>query len=304
MEQSYFSQSWYRVAQLHLRLRAHVRIHRTIFRGQLWYVMQDRTSGRFHRFAPETYFVISLMNGERSMQEVWDIACDNLSEKVMAQDEVVNLLGQLHAADVLFGDVPPDIEEIADRGRKSRNRKLMMSFMNPLAIRLNLIDPNEFLNATYPLVRPLLSWFGAMFYVAFVAYATVLAGMNWDALTENVTDRVLSTENIVLLLLSYPAIKALHELGHAYAIKRWGGDVHEIGIMMLVFMPVPYVDASDSAAFTGKWQRALVGAAGILVEVFLACLALIVWLNAGDGLVRAFAFNVMLIGGVSTLFQW
>ncbi|MDN3720461.1 hypothetical protein QW131_17520 [Roseibium salinum] len=51
------------------------------FRGQLWYVMQDRTSGRFHRFAPETYFVISLMNGERSMQEVWDIACDNLSEK-------------------------------------------------------------------------------------------------------------------------------------------------------------------------------------------------------------------------------
>jgi putative peptide zinc metalloprotease protein len=178
----------------------------------------------------------------------------------------------------------------------------MMSFMNPLAIRFNLIDPNEFLNATYPLIRPLFSWVGALLYLAFVAYATVLAGMNWDALTENVTDRVLSAENIILMVLCYPAIKALHELGHAYAVKRWGGDVHEIGIMMLVFMPVPYVDASDSAAFPGKWQRALVGAAGILVEVFLASLALIVWLNADDGFVRAFAFNVMLIGGVSTLF--
>ena len=67
MERSYFSSSWYRVAQLKLKLRGHVRIHRTVFRGQLWYVLQDRTSGRFHRFTPETYFIISLMDGERTM---------------------------------------------------------------------------------------------------------------------------------------------------------------------------------------------------------------------------------------------
>ena len=97
-------------------------------------------------------------------------------------------------------------------------------------------------------------------------------------------------------------MKALHELGHSYAVKRWGGEVHEIGIMFLVFMPVPYVDASESAGFQSKWQRAFVGAAGILVEIFLASLALFIWLNAEEGLVRAFAFNVMLIGGVSTLF--
>ncbi|TIU61767.1 MAG: hypothetical protein E5W30_07655, partial [Mesorhizobium sp.] len=63
------------------------------------------------------------------------------------------------------------------------------------------------------------------------------------------TDRVLSAENIVLILIAYPFIKALHELGHAYAVKRWGGEVHEIGVMLLVFMPVPYVDASESLAF-------------------------------------------------------
>ncbi|RVB26415.1 PqqD family protein, partial [Mesorhizobium sp. M7A.F.Ca.CA.004.05.1.1] len=115
MDGSYFSSSWYRVAQLKPRLRSQVSIHRTIFRNQVWYVMQDRTSGRFHRFTPEAYFIISLMTGRRTMQDVWDNACEHLDEKVITQDAVIRLLGQLHAADVLFGDIPPDIEEIADR---------------------------------------------------------------------------------------------------------------------------------------------------------------------------------------------
>jgi putative peptide zinc metalloprotease protein len=300
-EQSYLSPLWYRLANLRPRLRRHACIHRNIFRGQLWYVLQDRASGRFHRFTPETYFLISLMDGERSMQEVWDIASEKLQEKVLTQDEVIQLLGQLHAADVLYGDVPPDIEELSDRGSRQRNRKLLMSFMNPLALRLRVLDPNDFLDATFPLIRPLLSWFGAILFAAVVGYGSTLAAFHWSALTENVADRVLSAENIVLLLLAYPLIKAVHELGHAYAVKRWGGDVHEIGIMLLVFMPVPYVEASDSMAFQSKWQRAFVGSAGILVEILLAAIAVIVWVNAEEGLARAFAFNVMLIGGVSTL---
>ena len=61
-------------------------------------------------------------------------------------------------------------------------------------------------------------------------------------------------------------VKSLHELGHAYATKVWGGEVHEVGVMLLVFIPVPYVDASASAAFRQKRRRIVVGAAGILVE--------------------------------------
>lgn len=301
MEQTYFSPSWYRVSGLKLRLRSYARIHRSSFRGQVWYILQDRTSGRFHRFAPETYLVISLMDGERTMEQVWDLACNQLKDKVLTQDEFIQLLGQLHSADVLSGDVPPDIEELSTRGTRQRNRKLLMKFINPLAIRFGLLDPDEFLAATMPLVRPLFSLFGALLFVAVLGYAAMLAAMNWGELTENVTDNALAAGNIALLLMAYPIIKALHELGHAYAIKRWGGEVHEIGIMLLVFMPVPYVDASDSLAFQNKWQRALVGGAGILVEMLLASIALIVWVNAEEGLVRAFAFNVMLIGGVSTL---
>ncbi len=241
-----------------------------------------------------------MLDGSRTVQQVWDTTCEQLDDETLTQDEVIRLLGQLHTADVLLGDIPPDIEELSDRGAHQRNKMMLMSFMNPLAVRMPILDPDDFISATMPLVRPFISWFGALIWLAVVGYGGFLALAHWEELTKNVMDRVLTAENLGLLMLCYVGVKAVHELGHAYVVKHWGGDVHEIGVMFLVFMPVPYVDASDSMRFQSKWQRALVGAAGIIVEAFLAAVAMIVWLNAEDGLVRAFAFNVMLIGGVST----
>lgn len=301
MSETLQSPSWYKVAHLRPRLRAHVRIQRQIFRGQLWYVLEDRMSGRFHRFSPTSYLVISLMDGHRSVQEVWDLACSQLDEDVVTQDDIVRLMTQLHQADVLHTDILPDMDTVSNRARKTQMRKRLMSFINPMAIRLPLVDPNEFLDATLPLARPFLSWFGALVFLGIVGYAISLAGIHWNELTNDVTDRVLASESLLFLLLTYPFVKAIHELGHGYAVKRWGGEVHEMGIMFLVFMPVPYVDASAASAFREKWRRVFVGAAGVIVEIFLAALAMIVWVNAEDALVRAFAFNVMFIGGVSTL---
>jgi len=71
---------------------------------------------------------------------------------------------------------------------------------------------------------------------------------------------------------------------------------------MLVFVPVPYVDASAMAVISSKALRVMVSASGMMVETFLAAMALLVWINVEPGLVRLIAFNVMLVGGVSTLY--
>lgn len=299
---SWTSASWYRVSGFRPRLRSHAGIHRHVYRGTLWFVLQDRASGRFHRFTPEAYRIIAMMDGTRTLDEIWELAVTQLDIDAVTQDELVRLVGQLYSADVLSGDVPSDIIEISERGRRSARQKIVRSLLNPLALRVPVFDPDDFLSATMAVARPLFSWAGWIIFFGVVIYGLVLAAIHWGPLTENVVDRVLARENLLLLLIAYPAVKALHELGHAYTIKRWGGSVHEIGIMFLVFMPVPYVDASDSIAFASKWRRTLVGAAGILVEIFLAAVAMIVWAGAEEGLVRALAFNVMLIGGVSTLF--
>ena len=101
--------------------------------------------------------------------------------------------------------------------------------------------------------------------------------------------------------LLFPVIKLLHEFGHAFAVKAYGGEVHEMGVMILVLTPVPYVDASSAWAFRSKWQRVLVGGAGMVVEVFIASFALFLWLNLEPGILRSLCYNTILIAGISTV---
>jgi putative peptide zinc metalloprotease protein len=301
MAESLFSPSWYRVASLTPRLRGHARIYRHEYRGEVWYVLQDHAKGRYYRFNPATYQIVGLMNGERTVQQVWEKAAERLGDEGLTQQEVVQLLAQLHSADVLLCNVPPDTAELLERSKKVERAKWVQRIRSPLALRLPLLDPDKFLTRTVGLVRPLLSVFGAIVWLAVVGTGVVLAGLNWPELTRNIVDRVLSIENGLVMLAVYPFVKILHELGHGYAVKAWGGECHEMGIIFLVFVPVPYVDASAASEFRAKYRRVVVGSAGILVELFLASLALLVWIAAEPGVLRSFAYNVMLIGSVSTV---
>src|SRR5262249_35067705 len=131
--------------------------------------------------------------------------------------------------------------------------------------------------------------------------ALFLVWPHWPELTNNLSDRVLAVDNLLVLYLAFPVIKMLHELGHATATKAGGGEVHDLGIMVLVLLPVPDGGAAASAVFKAKYRRAMVGAAGIAVELFIAALAFYLWLLVEPGLLRATLFNVMLIASVSTV---
>lgn len=301
MSSTFFSQYWYRVAQLRLRLRSHTQIHRHRFRGRVWHVLQDHQSGRFHRLSPAAHLLVCLLNGRRSVNEAWELVGKELGDDQPSQDETIRLLSQLHQADLLRGDLPPDLDELARRSDRGQRRKLLQQIRNPLAIRIPAVDPERLLQATSWLVAPVFTRAGLLIWLLLIGWGLVLAVDHWPELTHNVVDRVLSANNLLQLLLLYPLIKLVHEFGHAYAVKRWGGEVHEIGIMLLVLMPVPYVDASTSTAFRSRWQRATVAGAGIMTEMLIAALAMMLWVQVEEGLVRALAFNTMLIAGVSTL---
>lgn len=301
MAQSLFSPSWYRVADLRPRLRGHAQVHRQTFRGKLWYVLQDHQTGRFHRLSPAANLMLCLMDGRRTLAEIWERVAKRAGDEPPTQDETIRLLAQLHNADLLQGEIPPDIAEVAERSHDHARRSLVQRLRNPLALRLPLFDPDRLLDGIAPLGRALFSAWGLAGWLALVAGALVLAALHWRELTGDGLDRLLTAQNLALAFCIYPVVKALHELGHALATKVWGGEVHEVGVMLLVLVPAPYIDATAAAAFPEKWRRAVVGGAGILVELALAALATIVWVNAEPGLVRAVAFNVIVIGSVSTL---
>ena len=119
MNTSLFSSSWYRVADLKPRLRTHTAIHRQVFRGKTWYVLQDHQTGRFHRLSPIANLMLCLMDGRRTMRDIWEAAGRKAKDDPPTQDETIHLLAQLHSSDLLQGEVPPDFEEMAERSEKA-----------------------------------------------------------------------------------------------------------------------------------------------------------------------------------------
>jgi putative peptide zinc metalloprotease protein len=296
-----FSTLWYRVKDLTPRLRPHVRVDRQLYRGEVWYVLHDASRASFHRFTPIANLVIGWMDGRRSVDDIWQLACDELGDDAPTQDEVIGLLGQLHAADALQSDVPPDVLELFERGERSERQQRVGRVLSPLAIRISLFDPERLLTRSVQWVRPLFSWLGLTLWLAVVLPALGLAVMHWDGLTDNLLDSIFTPLNLVLIWCMFPLIKALHEAGHGYAAKVFGGEVHDMGVMFLVFTPVPYVDASAAWSFDSKYRRALVGLGGMLAEFFVAALACYVWVWAEPGAVRAVAHNILVISGVTTI---
>jgi len=301
MVQSLYSPSWYRVAGLKPRLRSHVEIHRHKYRGEIWYVLQDHATGRFQRFTPAAYFLIGLMDGQRPVQNIWEAGRARLGDDAPTQEEMIRLLGQLHAVDVMQCDVSPDTAEMLKRFDKRQSRKWFQNVRNPMAMRFSLLDPERFLVRFRSLASPFFGWFGALLWLAVVGTGIFLAGVHWSELTENITDRVLAPQNLVLLWLTFPFLKAFHEFGHAFAVKVFGGEVHEMGIMFLVLTPIPYVDASAATAFRAKGERLVVGGAGMAVELFIAAIALFLWIHVQPGPMRGVLYNVIFIAGVSSL---
>lgn len=301
MADEFFSQSWHRVARLRPRLRAHSQVHRHRYRGESWYVLEDRSSGRVHRFTPAAWFVLGMMDGDRTLDEIWRLSVDRLGDDAPTQDELIQLVAQLHGVDMIQAEVAPDAAELLERfGRLERGRR-MSGLRNPLAIRIPLWDPNAFLDRTIAFVRPLCGPLGLVVWLMLVVPASLLVAQHWDGLTSNFGDRVLSAGNLLVLILVFPLVKLLHELGHAWLTKSRGGEVHEMGVMLLVFMPLPYVDSSSANGFRSKWSRALVGSGGMLVETAIASLAVFGWVLVEPGLARAILFNVIVIAGVSTI---
>lgn len=298
---SLFSASWYRTAELVPRLRTQARIFRHVYRGEVWRVVQDQSSGKFLRLNAQAYRILTLMDGRRNLEQIWQLACETMGDDVPGQDEILQLMTQLHNAGVLVTGQVPDLDELQQRTRESRRTRIKQYLSNPLALRIPLVDPDRLLGKMVGWVphwmRPVILALWALL----IAFGGWLAFVHWEGLTADVGQLVFTPEYVLTLLLVFPIVKAIHELGHGIAIKMFGGQCHEMGVMLLVMMPVPYVDASHATGFISKYQRMIVGAAGMMIELALAAVALWVWTWTEPGLLRVFLHDVVILAGVTTI---
>ena len=295
-----FSESWHRVAGARLALLPTVAVNKQRFRGQDWYVLRDTYTQRFFRVTPQGYAFLSRLAPQRTVEQVWESCLRDMPAQAPGQEEVIQLLAQMHQSNLLYHDTPSDSLTIFTRYREHKQREFQGKVLGFLSIRIPLWDPNRWLDGQRGLSHALVSWPAALVMAALLLWGGATALAQSDRLWSQ-TEGLFVFDNLVLLYACMAVMKALHELGHAHVVKRFGGEVHTFGIMLLLGLPLPYVDATGSWSFRDRHARALVGAAGIIVELVLAAIGALVWAATGPGLVNSLAFNVMVIGSVSSL---
>ncbi|MCY2965874.1 MAG: hypothetical protein NT069_19970, partial [Planctomycetota bacterium] len=188
------------------------------------------------------------------------------------------------------------------RGRE-RRAEFWRTVVNPMAIRLRGIDPDQALRALQPVTRWL--WHPATLAVGCVWVFVTLgfALLHADTIVRRAgeTEPYLSGAGMLLLPLSLGMTKVLHELGHGLACKRLGAECHELGIRFLVFTPCLYCDVSDAWMLPGKWQRIAVSVAGVWVDLLLATLAGWLWWFSQPGLFQALCGSVVVVCSFATI---
>ena len=296
-----FSEHWYRVKDLKPRLAFDVDVCRHVYRDTPCYVMHRRSTGAYYRLDGRSFELVGNLDGSRTVGDIWNQAIATQGDDAPAQSTFMNLLAELHDAQLLSVDRKLNAEQLFARADEQSRKNVVQRYVNPLYMRFALLDPDRLLSRLQPLARVTFSRLALLGWLALLATALFVLIPEWSTLQHELAGfELISPAHALLFFLVYPLLKLAHEMGHGLALKRYGGEVHEMGIALMVLLPIPYVDASSAAVLVNKRQRMLVGAAGMILELGVAAIATLVW-TVSSGPVHELALMLMLIGGLSTV---
>ena len=169
-----------------------------------------------------------------------------------------------------------------------------------LYIKKSLIDPDRLLGRMDRYFRWMYTrTYVVAFCVGAVATLLMLAG-HWTELALHGAN-FFTLQNLALTWVVFIFVKTIHEFGHGLTCKHYGGEVHEMGALLIMFTPFLYCNVSDSWLLPDKRRRIMVTAAGIFIEMTLAMVASWVWLATAPGLLHQITFNIMFTCSVTTL---
>jgi putative peptide zinc metalloprotease protein len=285
------------------RLRPHVQITRQHYRGQRWHVLHDPATNQFFRLGPVAYEYVQLLDGRRSVEDVWQISLTRHGDEAPTQGEVIQLVSQLYNSNLLTVDATPDIEQLLGRGRERLKKSVQQQAIGLMYFKIKILNPDRILSWIEPILRPLLNRWGLIAWAALVISAIVSLIPHAEALRTGV-ESTFAPSNWGWIAAVFVVTKLIHETGHGVICKRFGGQVPEFGFMLLVMMPAPFVDASASWAFDNKWRRVAVAAGGMIFELTVAAIAAFVWIatkSGGSPLLHQLAYNAMFTAGISTV---
>jgi len=288
------------------QLRADLVIVEQTFQGEQSYVVKDPAAQKYFRFKPLEAFVLQHFTGDATATEIAaQLAAAGVT---VSAATVTGFARRLAHMDLFERSVAEKSVMQLERLRTERRRRLKGRAYEGsiLRMRWSVGNPDAILDAWLPRLRFLFTpTFLALSTALFLVYGVILA-THWTAISHGLgtllDPRTLTVTKIVVMWATIMAIIAIHELGHAFTCKYFGGQVAEIGAMLLYFQPAFFCNVNDAWTFPELRKRLWVTAAGSWIQLIIAALAAIAWLVLDPGsLLADAALTAVVIGGVMTV---
>ena len=272
------------------------------YRGEQTYIVKDPTTHKYFRFRPVEAMVMQSLDG-RSVEET--SAALTAQGLKIGPAALEKFAGKLKAMGLCERSLEERSIMLMERLRADRRQRLKPPIFkgNILRIRWSVGDPDELLNRWVPRFGFLFTRAGVIAAGVMFAIYFVILGVKWPEYVQSL-HRLFGFDlgTVVLMYVAFLFVAAIHELGHGFACKHFGGQVHEIGAMLLYFDLAFFCNVNDAWGFPERRARLWVTAAGSWIQLILASVAGIVWWAMPPGsLLSDFAMATFVVAGILTV---
>lgn len=263
-------------------------------------VIEDPVRSKFFQVGVVEYRLMASLDGRKTIREiVTELAASADDTDAMLDDERgIKICQWLVQNNLVFGD-DVDSSKRLDTQAKMRQRAKMMGLVNPISCKFRIFNPNRVLTSIQPYAQWAFSGWVLVIWLLTGCYALATLFSNWDKLS-GASAGIFSGSSWIWLLLIWVGLKVVHEAAHGIACRRFGGEVPEAGVLLLLFTPMAYVNVTSMWRFANRWHRIVVAAAGMYVELFISFVSIIIW-QRYPGVVGDIAFDVFIMSSVTTI---
>jgi len=280
------------------RLREDLRFSQRQSKHGPFYVIEDETNSKFYRVGLSEYTFLSLLDGDTTVQSAVAATAAELGIEAFTEAEAAAVCKWL--VDSQLAEKKRNDETRWKAAQLQKKLADRMQWINPVMLKLPLGNPDRVVTTLTAITGWMVNFYVGILVLGIVLLAVMFGLANSDSLYAR-NSTVLSPDNWLWLGFAWIVLRVVHESAHSVVCKHYGGRVREWGLLLIMFIPLPYVDVTTAWRFPQRSARILTSAAGMIAELFLAAIATLVWCQTESAIVRQHALNVMLAGSFTTL---
>jgi len=287
---------------LPLRVRRDIQIEQQTYGGEIFYVAKDPLTLRYYRMKELEHFIFTLLDGTK---EVKDLQADvevKFNGLKVSEAQIKEFILMLRNFNFLETFGPHSDTLLYQRVSLKKWAKIKQTVMSFFFIKISLVDPDRFLNRVYPYLKFFCTKTFFFIWLFFLALFFIIVLGHSKDFFHQITG-FFNVKNLALVWVAVMVIKTLHEIGHSLICKHYGGEVHELGLLLIVFTPWMYTNVTDAWIFQKSRQRFIVTVAGLMTELWVASFAAILWWVTQPGVLNSLCHNLIIVCSVDNILR-